>query len=492
MIPRRFKDAASGGWQALLQWGMKHSTAKVFSVMVAIAIGLSTGICASLLKYCIRLIEKLVGFSLGLSHSNWIYLIVPILGIVICGFYQRHIIRMNIEHGLEIVERKLKAGDYKLGDKLIYSPIVASSITLGCGGSAGGEGPIATAGAAIGSKIGQMFRLDPNSVVMMAACGAGAGIAGIFIAPVGGTLFTLEVLGLEMNTMSVIILFIACATSSMTAYLLNGCNYDMNFIQSVPFDISIMPYVIVLGLVGGVYCTYYSFVMVKMRRWFDSMKKPIWRNVISGSILAVLIYIFPTLYGEGYDSVSKLINGHHVVLTDFSLFFGLKLSPWLLMLLTGGILLCKPVATCSSNSGGGVAGDFAPTLFTGAVFGFLFATAFNTAFHSELPIANFAFIGMAAVMAGAVRAPLMAVFIAVEIADGYQFLLPALVSAAISYCVVLALSNYEIDRRRLIESTVAAAKAKEQPSAPSAPAPAPAPDAEKNQAAPEKPAQPEK
>ncbi|MEZ3576131.1 MAG: chloride channel protein [Muribaculaceae bacterium] len=409
----------------------------VFVILIAVVIGLFAGFAAFVLKTMIGYTTNLLTGHLSAGHFNLVLLVYPLAGIVLTGLYQRYVIHRNIEHGVERIEQGLRERRYNLGKKYIYSPMIASTLTLGFGGSAGSEGPIATVGGAIGGSVARRLGLSPETIRVLVGCGAGAGIAGIFKSPIGGVLFTLEVLRLELKTSTVLAQFISCIVSAMTAYVLSGCSYDINFEQTIPFDIHIMPWAMLLGAFCGLYSLYYNRVMSGLRKYFESLRRPIVRNIVSGAMLAVLIFVFPTLYGEGYESLSRLINGHHAILTEAGLFAELGTKPWLLIAITAAILICKPVAACSSNSGGGVAGDFAPCLFAGAIAGFLFGTFLNTAFGLGLPASNMAFVGMAAVMAGVVKAPLMAIFLTAEMADGYQYFLALLVASYISYGIAI-------------------------------------------------------
>lgn len=411
-------------------------SAKTYTIFIAVTVGLVLGVVAWLLKLCIHSVSNLLTSSLHIGHANLLLLLIPLAGIMLTGIYQRYIIHRNIEHGTEQIMSRLHQQQYNIGTKLLYAPIVASTLTLGFGGSAGSEGPIATVGGAVGSNVGRWFKMTPQQMRIMIGCGAGAAIAAIFKAPIGGVMFTLEVLGLELTTVSVMALVIACVTSALTAYVLSGCTYDIHYIQAISFDTHIMPWVLLLGLLCGLYSAYYAWVMQRGRKCYEAIKSPWLRNLASGSILAILVFTFPSLYGEGYSVLSHLINGHDAVLLHDSMFYTVDADAWLMIAIAGGILFCKPHAACASNSGGGVAGDFAPTLFAGAIAGYLFAMLLNTGCGLDLPVSNFAYIGMAAVMAGAVRAPFMALFLTAEMADGYQFLLPLAVAAVISYLVV--------------------------------------------------------
>lgn len=409
--------------------------------VMAVIIGLATGFVSWLLKLMISTLASWLTSGWSATHYNYRLLILPLAGIVLAGMYQRYILHRNIEHGIDRVKQNVRRGVDRISPSMIYNPMLASTLTLGFGGSAGSEGPIATTGSAIGSNVGRFFRLTPDQLRILIGCGAGAGIAGIFKAPVGGMLFTLEVLRLPLNTVSVIALLFSCIVSSMTAYVLSGYTYDITFVQTTPFDAHILPWVLLLGVLCGLYSAYYSTVMSRLRGRLEGIDNRLMRNIIAGASLAVMVFVFPTLYGEGYGSLSRLINGHHGVLVEHSLFFTQMPGPWLLIAIAAGILICKPFAACTTNSGGGVAGDFAPTLFAGAIAGYLFAMLLNNTVGTTLPVGNCAFIGMAAVMAGAVRAPLMALFLTSEMADGYQFFIALLIAASVSYIVVRMISG---------------------------------------------------
>lgn len=427
-------------------WGSGHCTAHTLAVLIGVCIGLISGVMAWVLKMLIAGTSHILSSIPSTGAGMPILLILPLAGILLSVAYQQFVLRRNIEHGTERVKQQLDAGKTRLGRTLIYAPIIASTLTLGFGGSAGSEGPIATSSAAVGSAVGRIFGLPKSQMRLMIGIGAGAGIAGIFKAPLGGALFTIEVLMLEMTTLSMIALIISCIASSMTAYTLSAWTYDINVTSPVAFEPSILPYVIIFGVLCGAYSLYYSAVSEKLRRFFEK-RKNIWtRAIISGAILSVLIFIFPMLYGEGYASLTKLLNGSRSIMSEGSIFRIADSDIALQIVLIAGMLLAKPAAACSSNSGGGVAGDFAPTLFAGGIFGFLFATTINAAFGLELTTAGFAYIGMAGVMAGAIRAPLMAIFLAAEMCDGYQLFLPLLIAATISFCIVKAVGNRRAHR----------------------------------------------
>lgn len=430
-------NTAGDGLSARMRtWLLAHCSGYMRGIIVAVLVGLLTGLAAFVLKWMIGTTSHLLTAHFGKNHGNWQLLVLPVTGIVLVGIFQRIVLKQNIEHGVEMVEDCLRHRRYNLRSRMIYSPMIASTLTLGFGGSAGSEGPIATTGAAIGSAVGRWQGMSPALMRIMIGCGAGAGIAGIFKAPLGGMLFTLEVLQLELTTLSVLTLLVSCLVSALTAYALSGFTYDINVIHQGVFDPAMMPYVLVFSVLCGAYSAYYCGLMSSTRKRLEGVGRPFVRNLLSGGMLAVVLFLFPTLYGEGYDSLTKLLDGDGEILTNSSLFFAYGADPWVLIVVAACILACKPAAAGATTSGGGVAGDFAPTLFAGAMMGYLFAMTLNTVFGTSLSIPEFSYIGMAAVMAGAVRAPLMAIFLVAEMTDSYQFLLPLLIAGVISYCVM--------------------------------------------------------
>lgn len=277
---------------------------------------------------------------------------------------------------------------------------------------------------------------------MIIGCGAGAGIAGIFKAPVGGIMFTLEVMGMEMTTVSMIALTIACVVGGMTSYGLTGFTLDVPLTHPQYFDPSLSGWVIVMGVLCGLYSIYYRWAGSSVKRLFTVIRSPWLKALASGAILSVLVFLFPVLYGEGYESMAKLIDGDFNVVTDFT-FWGDHHGLSKLMLVgavCGGVALVKSVACVSTNSGGGVAGDFAPTLFAGCFSGFFFATMLNELFSINLPVENFALIAMAGAMSGIIRAPLMSMFIVVEMTGYYGMMFPVAVCSIIAYATVWSIT----------------------------------------------------
>lgn len=430
-------------------WLRHHIAERTFLLLLAVIIGLLTGLGAYLLKSLIALTSRLVTSAFDPSGFNWNLLVWPVAGILLTVLFVRYILKLNIEHGVSILQRQLAHHTYTIPGRVTWGPIVASSLTLGLGGSAGAEGPIAYTGAAIGSNIGKMLGVSPHMLMILIGCGAGAGIAGIFKAPIGGALFALECLGLELSTAAVMALLASTITSAMVVYMCMGWTLDLSYTPAEPFQTQWLPYVICLGIFCGIYSIYYSHVCAAMERRFAQFSNRWLRSLTGGVILAVSLFMFPCLYGEGYSTISHVINGQWDTIADGSVLHGLCNGTTGIIIIAAGIIILKCVACTSSNSSGGVAGDFAPTLFAGCIAGLCFALSLNCWMGLRLPVAMFAFMAMAGVMSGAIGAPLMAIFITVEMTGAYSLLLPVLIVAMLSYGTMKLLRHETFMHRRL-------------------------------------------
>ena len=440
------------GWfMKLLAWREKHISEKTFVVMLALVIGIASGLAAVLLKFLISTISFWVSKTVEVSHGNWAYLVFPILGILVASLYVRYLVRDNISHGVTRVLYAIALKKSRLKKHNMYASVVASSITIGCGGSVGAEAPIVFTGASIGSNLGQLFRLSPQLLMMLVGCGAAAGIAGIFKAPIAGVLFTVEVLMLDLTAGSAVPLILASVAGATVAYAFTGYQVEFFFSQSEPFFTSRIPFVIMLGVFCGFVSLYFTKIADLMEGWFRRMKHPQLKFVVGAAILSLLIFIFPPLYGEGYGAINTLLAGDVQSIFDNSLFYADRANPYAALLFIGMIMLMKVVATTSTNGAGGVGGTFAPSLYVGCMAGFFFAYLFNTlgVIDGALSTKNFALMGMAGVMAGVMHAPLMAIFLTAEMTGGYELFLPLLIVSAISYFTCRIFTPYSIYTKRL-------------------------------------------
>jgi CIC family chloride channel protein len=434
----------------LLTWREKHIKEKNFVLILALVVGIVCGFAALAFKWLIHLISSTLLLNIDITGGNYLYLIYPLIGIIIVSCYVRYVVRDDISHGVTKVLFAISQNKSRLKPHNCYTSVVAASITIGFGGSVGAEGPIVYTGSAIGSMLGQMFRLPPRLLMILVGCGAAAGVAGIFKAPLSGALFTFEVLMLDLTTVSVMPLLIASVSAASVAYIFTGYDVQFFFTQSENFLTVRIPFAIMLGVVCGFASLYFIRVIAMMEGFYSKIKNPWVRASIGGSILAVLIFLFPPLYGEGYDVITSMINGDTASVVEGSIFYANRGVVWIIGLYIAGLCLAKAFATSSTNGAGGVGGTFAPSLYMGCMVGFFFAYALNNlGFGLELSVKNFALMGMAGVMSGVMHAPLMAIFLTAELTGGYDLFLPLLIVSTISYGTIKIFEPYSIYAIRL-------------------------------------------
>lgn len=436
----------------MLLWREKHIKEKTFVVILALIVGITAGLASVLLKFLITTISRFVMSGVQISHGNWLYIVVPVLGVLLSGLYVRYVVRDNISHGVTRVLHAIAQKKSRLKVHNMYASLVASSITIGCGGSVGAEGPIVFTGAAIGSNLGQAFRLSPQLLMMLVGCGAAAGIAGIFKAPIAGVLFTIEVLMLDLTGGSALPLILSSVAGATVSYAFTGYDVEFFFAQSEPFFAARIPFAVLLGVFCGIVSLYFSKMIGVMEQVFGKLRSAKLRFLVGAVILSSLVFLFPPLYGEGYGSVNHLLNGEVTALFDNSIFYGYRNSVLSCILMLGCLVLFKSFATSATNGGGGVGGTFAPSLYVGCMAGFLFAYTVNSldlVSGAPLSTKNFALMGMAGVMAGVMQAPLMAIFLTAEMTGGYELFLPLLIVSAISYGTCRMVTPYSIYTKRL-------------------------------------------
>lgn len=442
---RLFYMQAKNFYARISVWRNRFISENYSLIMAALAVGIVTGCGAVFLKMLIAWVTIPLQHFVSFTGSNLWTIALPVVGFFIVTLYQKYILRQDIYHGVDRMSDRLRDHNYIYSPRLILAPLFASSITLGFGGSAGSEGPIASSGAAIGSNVARIFGFSPQRMMVLIACGAGAGIAGIFKAPIGGALFIIELFTLSLDSIALIALFTATISSALTAYALSGLTPDIIFNRSAIMDMTnIMP-VIVAGVAFGIYSTYYAAIMRRLGRFYAHISNPWIRALSSGLLVGVLVFLFPALYGEGYKSVTMLLDDMHGLIIHDTWpisTLGSDQSSSVTMLIFATLLLAvKPCATSSTVDGGAVAGDYAPLIMIGSVAGFVFAYGANLLFGFHLPVTTFVFLGMTGIMAGAIKAPLMATFLTVEMVATPSLLLPAAIVAFLSYLTRLLFNS---------------------------------------------------
>lgn len=433
----------------MLTWREKHIKEQEFVLLLSFVVGLLTAVAALILKYLIHSIQSMLTSYINIDEANYLYLIYPIVGILLAGLYVTYVVKDDISHGVTRILYAISQKNSRVKSHNMYTSVVASSVTIGFGGSVGAEAPIVYTGAAIGSNIGSSFRLEPRLLMLLVGCGAAAAIAGIFKAPIAGMLFTLEVLMIDLTTTSVLPLLISSITAVTVSYIFTGYTAEFSFVQTEPFIAGRIPYVILLGIFCGFVSLYFTRAMNGMENIFRKLSNRWKRFGVGSIILSLSIFLLPPLYGEGYESIINLLSGNTELLTEGSLFYANRNSFWVMALYLSLIVLVKVLATSATNGGGGVGGTFAPSLYVGCFAGFLFAYVFNHVGFVSLSAKNFALMGMAGVMSAVMHAPLMAIFLTAELTGGYDLFLPLMITSTVAYATIKIFEPHSIYTMRL-------------------------------------------
>lgn len=429
-------------------WREKHISRSQFILILSFIVGIISSLAAFALKHLIEFIQHMLTSGFDRDTFNELYLIYPVVGILLTGLFIRNVVRDDISHGVTKVLYSISRRQGKIKRHNIWSSLIASGVTIGFGGSVGAESPIVFTGAAIGSNLGSMFRMNQKVMMLLIGCGAAGAVSGIFKAPIAGLMFTLEVLMLDLTMSSLLPLLISSVTAATLSYILSGTDAMFHFQLDDAFSVSRVPYVILLGIVCGVVSLYFTHVTAGIENFFRRFQNPYVRLAVGGSVLSVLIFLFPPLYGEGYEMINNLINGSSDdVILNNSIFYGHSNLLFLYMFL---IIIFKAFASTVTNCGGGCGGIFAPSLFLGCISGYLFASLCNHfALGEMLPDKNFALFGMAALMSGVFHAPLTGVFLIAELTGGYALFLPLMIVSVSSYLTVRVFDSNNIYAIRL-------------------------------------------
>ena len=433
-------------------WTVNHLSRRQLTLTLAFFVGVLAAVAAYILHTAIHLIQHYLSATLASNQINWFYLVYPVAGILITMLFVRYVVRDNISHGITRILYAISTKQGRLPKHNMWSSVVASAITIGFGGSVGAEAPIVLTGSAIGSNLARRFHLDSKTIYMLVGCGASAAIAGIFKAPIAGLVFTVEVLMIDLTMGSLLPILIACVTATCFTYALSGENSLFSFTLESEWTVIRTPANILLGIACGIVSLYFIRSMTFFENIFSKLAdRPYVKWLVGGVALSTLIFIFPSLYGEGYAAINVLLNGKSPadwnVIMEHSLFSG---HGELLLIYVALVLVTKSMATASTNGGGGCGGTFAPSLFVGAFAGFLFARTWNTYnFSIYIPENNYALLGMAGVMSGVMHAPLTGVFLIAELTGGYNLFIPLLIVSTVSYLTIYIFEPYSIYGMRL-------------------------------------------
>lgn len=444
-------NSKNNWFERFINWRETHISNRQFILILSLLVGIACALAALVLKQLIHLIQTLLTAGFISSEANFLYLLYPVIGIFLTGVFIRRVVKDDISHGVTKILYAISRREGHIKRHNTWSSIIASSITIGFGGSVGAEAPIVLTGSAIGSTLGSTFRMDQRTLMLLVGCGAAGAVAGIFKAPIAGLVFTIEVIMLDLTMSSLLPLLISSVTAATIAYITTGTDAMFQFAQDEPFVLSRIPYVIILGIACGLISLYFTRANIAIEEIFRKLKSPYAKLALGGVMLSVLIFVFPPLYGEGYEIIELLINGTNnadwETVMNNSLFYG---HGELLLLYLVLIIIFKVFAMTATNGGGGCGGIFAPSLFLGCIAGFVFAHFCNGYDWSEpLPEKNFALMGMAGLMSGVMHAPLTGVFLIAELTGGYHLFLPLMIVSMASYLTIVLFEPHSIYSMRL-------------------------------------------
>ncbi len=440
----------SDWYRNMIAWREAHIKQRHFIILLSFVVGVLAAVAAYVLKSAIHFIQQLLAVSLDGDEVNYWYLLYPIVGIAITSLFVRYIVKDDISHGVTRILYAISQRKSILKLHNVWSSLVGSSITIGFGGSVGAEAPIVLTGSAIGSNLGKFFKMDQKTLMLMVGCGAAGAVGGIFKAPIAGLVFTLEVLMLDMTMTSVVPLLISSVTATAMSYIFAGDAFMFHFSAYEPFAIERIPFLILLGIICGLVSLYFTRGMNFLEGIFRKLKSPWLKLLFGGAMLSLLIFIFPPLYGEGYDTIEALLNGEAEALTDHSFFADYAQVTWVLCAYLILIIFFKIFASAATNGAGGVGGIFAPSLYVGCLTGFVVARIFNS-FGIVVPEANFALAGMSGLMSGVMHAPLTGIFLIAELTGGYNLFMTLMIVSVVSYITIMLFEPHSLYAMRLAQ-----------------------------------------
>ena len=417
----------------VIQWQVDKLSHRQLLYVLSFFIGIISGLAAIILKNTVYYTHLFVTSQLHIEGINLFYLAYPLMGILLTVLFVRFIIKDQMGHGITKILFAISKNNGNLKPHNSFSSIIAGTLTVGFGGSVGLESPIVMTGSSIGSNLGRIFGMNYKSIITLIGCGAAGAIAGIFKAPIAGVIFGLEVLMLDLTMWSMIPLLISSVTSTTLSYFFLGKGVILPFKLDMTFHLVNIPYYLILGILAGLISAYFTKVSMFTESLYPRIHNPWTRLIAGGTVVGILIFFLPPLYGEGYEILNQLLNGETEGLAQGSLFSAIQDKSWSFFLFLALIIFIKPVAMSATTGGGGVGGIFAPTLFVGGFLGFLTSRLLNLFDFISIPERTFVLAGMAGLMAGVMHAPLTAIFLIAEITGGYSMIIPLIMTSTLAY-----------------------------------------------------------
>lgn len=423
---------------------------KQLMIIMAIVTGLMTGLGVYAFEQLLHLIKASLTSWFAIDSASFFYFVYPTVGMLLVVLFVKYIVKDDLSEGVTQVLYAISRKGSKIRPHNCYSSVVAGATTIGFGGSVGPESPIIMTGAAIGSNVGKFLRMNYRNTTLMIGCGVAAACAAIFKAPITGVAFVIEIIMMDLTISSIIPLLISAVTATSLVFALRGFDPIFSVTMGSDFLLHDIPYFILMGVVCGLVAYYFTEMNSFVARQLHKIKQTYIRLIVGGAVIGSLIFLFPPLYGEGYEYLQNIINGNLSSVFDNSLFYEYKDVTWILILYLVGVIFFKVIAMSATNASGGVGGVFAPSLFIGAFTGAALSLIMNTLFGLELSPIIFALVGMAGIMSGVLDAPLTAIFLIAEVTDSYELFVPLMMVSAISYMISYYLEPYSIYTRKLV------------------------------------------
>lgn len=419
----------------LFRWRTKHIGDRQFILLLSVVVGFAAGVGAVIIKNLVHLIQSLLTRGFDREANNYLYILFPTIGILITVLFVKFILKQRVGHGIPSVLYAISRTNGKIRPHNLFSSIITSALTVGFGGSVGLEGPTVATGAAIGSNLGRLLRLNYRQIILMLGCASAGAMSAIFKSPIAAIVFALEVIMLNLSMSSLIPLLLSSVTGALTSYFFLGQDVLYSFELEHAFQMRNIPFYIGVGAFCGLVSVYFTRMYMLVTGLFDKIGTWYKKLLLGGVILGVLIFLVPSLYGEGYQAINNCLNGDFSYLFNYSFYFNQQDNIFALLIVLVIIILFKVVATSVTFSSGGVGGMFAPTLYLGANSGLFFAKVCNQ-LGFDIPESNFALVGMAGMLAGVIHAPLTAIFLIAEVTGGYGLFMPLMITATVSYATI--------------------------------------------------------
>jgi len=418
------------------KWRIQHISDRQFILMLSVVIGFVSGMSAVLIKNSVHFIQTLLTGWFSESYENILYIFYPAAGILIVMIFIKFILKQSIGDGVPNVLFAISQTNGLMKPHNVYSSVVTSALTVGFGGSVGLEGPTVATGAALGSNIGRILGLNYKQIVSLLGFASAGAMAAIFKAPITAIVFALEVIMLDLTMSSLVPLLTSSVIAALTSYFFLGQNMLYPFEVTDSFNMSNVPYYIVLGLITALFSLYFIRTIGFAQKLFHRIKSWVIRFALGAFVLGIIVFLFPPLFGEGYQTINSSLNGNYFNIFDSSIFYNFRNSMLATLLMLFALTLFKVIASSATFGAGGIGGIFAPTLFTGTHIGLLYALSVNYFGLGNIPVSNFALVGMAGMISGVIHGPLTAIFLIAEITGGYHLIMPLMIVATISYATV--------------------------------------------------------